>query len=381
MSNVFDQIATVSVGIQTAATSSASFGKLLIVGALPKVAPTKAPAPVGYYTSFEEVTEAGWVGIGEANAIDPVGAAALAAFSQDPKPEGIYIAAIQTTTVEETTTPEYAVKTVERALDTDGWYVVCPAGVANSELGAIAELIETQEKMMVYNETGFFGAGTGGTDAPTVSSIYTRTAGVYAKENSAQAEASIPAVNRYGMNAAFTAAWLVNASGSETAAYKRLYGVYPSTLTGTERTSLETNCLNFFQTVGNKNVTMIGKVLANEWMDIIRFRDWLKNDMQTRLVNLFLTLPKVPYTDGGIGLIHNAIEASLKAGQDAGGISPTEYDDDGYETLGYEVKVPRSVNIADSDKALRVLNNITFRARLAGAIHVAHITGTLAYSL
>lgn len=392
--NVFDQIATVTVGIQTAVTSEASFDKILIIGPLPKVAPAKAPDKVGYYTNISEVTAAGWVASSTtASEIDPVGAAALAAFSQDPKPEGIYIAPIQTVTTgtgdDAVTTAESAAQTMERALETSGWYVVCPAGVSDevaqgattSDLDVLAAFVETQEKMMIYNEAKFFGAGTNGADKPSIGTTYARTAGVYCKETSDQAIADVPAVNRYGMNAAFAAAWLAYQSGSETAAYKVLKTVAVAKLSGTERNALENANINFFQKVGNRNVTMFGKVLADEWMDIIRFRDWLKNDMQVRIVNLFLINPKIPFTDAGIALVRNAVFCSLKAGETNGGIARSEYNADGDEIPGFEINVPLAVDIPDSDKQARVLNGITWKARLAGAIHVAHITGTLAYSI
>ena len=45
-----------------------------------------------------------------------------------------------------------------------------------------------------------------------------------------------------------------------------------------------------------------GKTGGGEWIDVIRFRDWLQNDMQVRVVNLLIVNPKIPYTDNGIGL-------------------------------------------------------------------------------
>jgi hypothetical protein len=103
--------------------------------------------------------------------------------------------------------------------------------------------------------------------------------------------------------------------------------------------------------------------------------------MQVRIVNLFLANPKIPFTDGGINLVGNAVFCSLKSGEDRGGIARTEYNEDGDEIPGFEISIPLAVNIPDSDKQARVLNGITWKARLAGAIHVAHINGTLAYSI
>ena len=47
---------------------------------------------------------------------------------------------------------------------------------------------------------------------------------------------------------------------------------------------------------------------------------------------------------------------------------------------GFVITYPRSVELAPSIKASRVLS-LGFTARLAGAIHVVEITGALAYEL
>lgn len=368
MSNSYDQIATVSIDIASVVVDSKSFDNILIVGPLPKVAPTTAPAKVGAYSDIEEVIKAGWVVTGE-NA-DPVGIAARIAFSQDPKPTNIYIAPQQVAEG----TAEYAVSAVQRAMDTAGWYVVTPAGVAADELETLADFIETQEKMMVYTELDFFKA-----NKAALGDKYNRTAGVYGRVTNDPDEET-PVENLY-MNVAFAVAWLAHESGSETAAFKALAGVNVSDLGTTERKALETASISFFTAIGNKKVTMIGKVLSGEWCDIIRFRDWLKNDMQVRAVNVFLSLPKVPFTDDGIALVQNAMEASLQSGQDKGGVCKTEYDDEGNETLGYIVNVPKAASLSDSEKQSRKLSGCTFKARLAGAIHFAELKGTLAYSL
>ena len=139
--------------------------------------------------------------------------------------------------------------------------------------------------------------------------------------------------------------------------------------------------LNYFITVGNKNITMNGKVVGDEWADIIRFRDWLKNDMQVRVVNLFITRPKIPYTDSGISLVQNQMMASLKSGQDAGGIAEDEFDENGDTIPGYVTSVPLSSSLTASEKASRKLTKCNFKARLAGAIHFAELKGSLTYEL
>lgn len=388
MSKNFDLIATVDIDIQTPIVDDTSFDNLLIVGPLPKVAPDKAPPKVGAYSSVDEVLAAGWVASGDD--ADPVGVAAQVAFGQSPRPSTVYIAPIQTKTtqvedeesgeVAEVVEAESTVETIQRAIATSGWYVVCTAGVDPAEYEEIAAYIETQEKMFVYTEMDYFGAGEEGENASYVGTVYFRSMGVYGKEESDQAMEDVPEANAY-INVAFAAKWLNYESGSETSAFKTLATVYPSKLTTTEMKALEGDAMNYFITVGNKNITMHGMTRGGEWADVIRFRDWLKNDMQLAVVNLFVTRPKVPYTDSGIALVQNQMIASLKRGQNAGGIAEDEFDEDGNTIPGFVTSVPLSSSITASEKASRKLRNCKFKARLAGAIHFAELKGSLTYEL
>lgn len=379
MNQNLDLIATVKIDIASPIVSQTSFDNLLIVGPLPQVAPATAPALVGEYKSLKEVTDAGWVTSG--SGADPVGVAAMVAFSQSPAPSKIYIAPIQTTTTtvenETVTTPEAVTTTVDRALDTDGWYVLCTAGVAASSYDDIADKIETTEKLFCYTELSGISSGsiTAGVDT-----THDRTFGIFGKESGTQLDANIPEVNKY-MSVAFVAKYLNYKSGTETAAFKQLKLVKPASLSGTEINALKAKNLSYFTSVGGKNVTMEGTVCSGEWIDVMRFRDWQKNDMQVRVVNLFIANPKISLTDAGIALIENAMHESLKSGQDVGGIAPIEFDAEGNEIPGYTVSVPLAANLSESQKASRSLDGFTFTARLAGAIHFADLKGNLVYSM
>ena len=106
---------------------------------------------------------------------------------------------------------------------------------------------------------------------------------------------------------------------------------------------------------------------------------WQKSEMQERIYNLFVTHPKIPYTDNGIAQVQNQIICSLKRGQAMGGIAPTEYDEDGNPVPGYTVTVPRARDLTQAERSSRELKNCKFTARLAGAIHYVEIRGVLEY--
>ena len=120
-------------------------------------------------------------------------------------------------------------------------------------------------------------------------------------------------------------------------------------------------------------------MLSGEWIDVIRFRDWLKAEMQTNVFNALKTNRKVPFTDGGIGLIEGQMEATLSKGQTVGGIAPTEYDSDDNEIPGYTVTVPLASDLTEAERKSRKLTGCRYTARLAGAIHIVEIHGNLTF--
>lgn len=169
--------------------------------------------------------------------------------------------------------------------------------------------------------------------------------------------------------------------GAETWALKSLASVTPSPLTSTQKQTVVSkggNTFEFYQ--AQIALTNPGKVAAGEWIDVIRFRDWLKDTIQVNMVQMMINRDKVPYTDAGIQLCVNNLRKSLQEGQNVGGIAPDELDANNNTVPGFVITYPRSVELAPSIKASRTLS-LGFTARLAGAIHVVEITGALAYEL
>lgn len=168
--------------------------------------------------------------------------------------------------------------------------------------------------------------------------------------------------------------------GGETWANKKLAGVTTDGLTETEYNAVTKKNGNTFEKFRNVSITQNGKVAGDEWIDVIRFRDWLQEEIRVNVFSLMINSDKVPYTDAGIAAIEAQIRSALELGQTRGGIAPTEYDEDGNENLGFTISVPLASDVSANTKALRTLTDVSFTARLAGAIHVVTIKGSLTYS-
>lgn len=383
MSSNLERICIVDISIASPISNDANFDNCLILGPAP-ASPKGTIPKVGVFNGLEELTELGFVAVG-ANA-DPIGVAARVAFSQSPKPHEVYVTCVPAGTIavaaengedgeknDATPTTPSVADVLTEALDTNGWYCICPVGLTKAQVKEVIEWTETQNKLCGYIDDD--------PDNPIVEAgIYMRSYPVYPKVTPEQLDTDVPLENKYGMAIAMAAKAMNYHAGSETWALKPLAAVTPSKLNSTAIKKMQSANFNYVLTVASKNITQGGKTNSGEWIDIVRFRDWLQNDMQVRVVNLLVTYKgKVPYTDGGIALVQNQMISSLKDGQRYGGISPTEYDEDGNEIPGFVTHVPLAANIPATKKASRVLEDVSFEARLAGAIHMVTIKGTLTY--
>jgi hypothetical protein len=181
------------------------------------------------------------------------------------------------------------------------------------------------------------------------------------------------------LDAAIMARCFMIDPGGETWAMKSLAGLSTDGLTETQYNAVKAKNGNTFETCRNITVTQNGKVAAGEWIDVIRFRDWLQEEIATNVFTAMKNSNKIPYTDTGIAIIESKVKKALDDGVTAGGIAPLEYDSDGNKNPSYVITVPLASDITATVKATRILSDIEFTARVAGAIHVVNITGSLTY--
>lgn len=376
MSEILDRIVNCDISIEKPVMDSASFGTILIIGDAPPDG-GKDLKPVDKYASLAEVTDAGWKEGTE------IYKAARAAFLQEHKPELIYIAVRQERAAEgdngedvkeedtEAKTKETSAgtgiglekfsDTVKRVLAMSGWYGLALAGADTADYDEVAYIIESAEKLFVFS------VQSKELPIPLSRTDYLRTAVIYSGS-----------ADEYAHVALLTECFSY-AAGSETWAYKTLSGVSASELTTREMGRFDEANVNYYVTCANKDITLQGKVTGGEWIDVIRFRDWLKNEMQLRIFALFVKYPKIHYLDSGITLVENQMRATLQDGQEAGGIAVTEFDENEEPVEGFTVTVPKAASLSSAQRASRKLRGCSYTARLAGAIHAVEIKGNLVF--
>lgn len=270
--------------------------------------------------------------------------------------------------------PSVALAAAQR--ETDDWYGVSLTSRTNADILDAAAWVEANEKLL-----GVTSADAGIIDAGSTVDIaslleqqqYFRTHIWYHAD----------AANEW-LDAAVAARVFTYYPGQETWALKRLGGIEYDTLSEGQAQAAFAKNANTFEQFRNFAVTQNGKVAAGEWIDVIRFRDWLVEQIKINVVSAMINADgKVPYTDPGIQIIVTAMRQALDLGVTRNGIAPPELsaDDDTRWIPSYTTRFPRSQAVAFNDKANRILRDVGFTARLAGAIHTVQIRGTLTYAL
>lgn len=356
--NNIDNIVSVTIRIESPVADSASFSSLLLMAAKPSNVGKDEMPDVAVIREPKELAEFGY------NTDDDAYAAAMVAFSQNPKPDKVYVVARSAKDDGESITD-----CLDRAIAQNEWYGFALAFAASAtEIESAAKWAEANNKLFGFS---YF---TG--DCPINVKEYNNTFAFYAGDIVSDSN-EIPNGNKYAAIALMATCFGYD-PGAETWGLKTLNGVTPSNLTTTKITELTNANVNYYITVANKDVTQNGCVGTGEWIDVIRFKYWLLNKVQIEVFNFMVQNPKITFNDGGITGIQNVIESVLSSKQ-GDGIDNDQYDKDGNVEKGYEVIVPRAADVSAADKKNRRLTGVTFTARLAGAIHETAIKGTLVY--
>lgn len=343
-----DDIVSVDIHLNTTGIGRANFGTIMVFSRNTDYESGKAPraGAVSTYNRLSDV--AGIVTVGT-----PTHKVLSAIFAQTPRPRQVkvYMAGIGSDT------PWGAVHLAGAIQEDSDWYAAVIAGTS-ADYMAFAKAIEAERRLFV-------------TDQMTPKA---------AKDQNLYRTAVIVGAEGSGVTAgAWAAKCLGYAAGSETWALKQLAGVRPASLTPQQdQEVLNNNGTVFSRMSASLNLTRGGKVAGGEWVDVIRFRDWLQDVMQTNLVATLINRPKLPYTDEGLAVIESSMIKSLEEGVKAGGVIDWRDNGEGQLVRGYTVTVPQAKDVPFNIKASRVAH-VSFSAYLTGAIHAIEVTGSFTY--
>lgn len=258
--------------------------------------------------------------------------------------------------------------------ESDEWYGLTVDSRTEADVLAVAAWAETNHKLF-GTASAAQNITDGSVDNDLLSKLKTKgyayTFGLY----HTQAAAEYPEV-------ALMAERFTYYPGSETWANVKLNGITADRLPEGDVLVVQKKNGTTFETFGSFAISQGGKTAAGEWIDVIRFRDWLKATMQADVAYALINAGgKIPYTDKGIQVIVNAMQQSLVLGVRRGGIAEEELDENNAVIPSFRITYPRASEISPNRKASRILQDIGGSARLAGAVHLVEIKFSLGYTL
>lgn len=370
--NPLDDIVKCSIEISSPASSDASFDSILLIVPEPteEVDELNIMKKVTPISKADELLDYGFT------VNDTAYKAATVAFSQSPTPSELYICIRKMTTIQEDEEIEKVyesiTETLIRAASEIQFYGIHITDFKGTEdVEAAISWAEANEKMFAFEYTDY-------DKCPVKNFSFYRSFGIFSGVADGYDIKQQPDENKYA-----ALAWMAKCfgydPGTETWNMKELATIVPSALSTAQKKELTEKNINTFLRYSGCNCAIGGKTLAGEWIDVIRFRDWLKAEMQIRVFNVIKVNRKVPFTDEGIGLIEGAMEATLKKGQNIGGIATTSFDEDGTEIPGFVVKVPKASSLTEAERKSRKLTGCSYTAKLSGAIHAVEIEGFLTF--
>lgn len=341
-----DQIVQVQISQQTQTVPQAGFGIPLIVGDTDRFDPGTL---IQYFSNLAAVGEV-------FETTDPEYIYATKAFSQDLSPEQIAIGYSDFADI--------AADLADIMAESNLWYGLSLTTQDDAVILAAAAYIETQEKIYIADsdEAGILTSGTADILSQLKALSYDRTALMY----SSSADE--------GPSAAWLGGQLPQVPGSSTWKFKQLVGIAPDKFTSSQRNNVigipgtpQKNG-NIYETVGGVPITEEGWMVSGQFIDITVGLDWLTSRLQESVFSLLVSVAKVPYTNAGVALVLNAVKQVLSQGVANGLI-------DGNSDI--TVNAPDVLDIPQADRANRILPDVTFSCRLAGAIHFVRIEGTV----
>lgn len=159
------------------------------------------------------------------------------------------------------------------------------------------------------------------------------------------------------------AGWLAGAltttPGSATMAFKSVPGVKVDVLLPGEDAAVLAKNGSYYINVGLPN-TFEGKSGAGEFMDTVRFIDWVYARMRETVIGVLSNNIKVPFTDTGVDMMRSAIGSVIQLGINAGGFA---------KDPPYTVTAPLVKDVPTANRINRILPDVNWTAQLAGAIH------------
>ncbi len=340
--SLIEEIVNINISRATIGAESININSLLIIGDTNKA--KNGQSRVKTYSSLTEV-------VSDFASTTKEYKAAASYFGQDPKPTRLLIGQVIDNS------ESFAAAYTAITLANNNFYGVMAATDDADSIAAIATAVEAENRIFGVSSSNIKAYDT--TDSTSVFYKVKDKKRTFSFFNVA-ASSSYPEAAWFGV-------MLTKDAGSASWAYKNLSGVAADIFSTDQRTKTSTRNINYYTALAGREVTLEGKLMSGEFIDTIVGLDWITFELRTNIANALITSGKIPFTNAGIGVIESMVRNSLNLAGEREIVDANTI----------KVSVPDVRNVSETDRAARILPDVKFEARLAGAIHKVTIKGTV----
>ena len=244
------------------------------------------------------------------------------------------------------------------AAEDSDWYITNLESRAAADILAGAAWTEAQEKILIAqsSDAGIL-AGTAANVALTLqAAAYNRTALIYHATNGEYLDGAWSSVGG-GLD-------LDAPDGAGIWAFQEIAGVPFDALTSAQAGEVFEANANIYGRTRKLSFTSKGRMASGRFIDVTTTRDWLKARSEEAILSRFVSTPtKVPFTNGGIGILKADVQGVLDAGVTNGHLSPD---------APHYVTAPDVSEISEADKLAGELKMQAVATLAGGVIKVVY---------
>lgn len=317
-------------------------------------------------------------------------AAALSAFSQNPRPIRLKIGYAATPAgANDAAKVDDFQDSLDAILDYDqAWYMVTLDAALRDKayLDGLVEWVEAQPKLAMVdsNDENMQDPADETNIAARHKGTVERTAVFYHTDSAAYLASSMAA---YMSTRVFD-----DADSAYTLKFKKAPGInnvnigsaavtaVTGFVEGVGQSESSGHCANTLIDIGDQNFLVEGSVLTqNVFLDEVHATDWIIARTEEEALAMFLNNARIPYTDQGMQQLasvpRSVMAQAVRAGIVAQDLNPLTGE---YEPA-FTITVPSVFDVPESQRNARIAPAIAVRFRYAGAVHYTTINYTMSF--
>lgn len=149
---------------------------------------------------------------------------------------------------------------------------------------------------------------------------------------------------------------------------------------GIGQSEAQGHCANTLIDIGEQNFLVEGSVLTqNVFLDEIHATDWIIARTEEEALALFLNNARIPFTDQGMQQIASVVRNVMAVAVRAGIVAKDQNTETGDYEPAFEITVPSVFDVPESQRKARIAPAISVRFRYAGAVHYTTINYTMTF--